>query len=210
MLINPARGSGPLELSATLVKDRPRRVSLVDPDGKPVVGAWTIGLTAYPHDSEPLLRDASLVLTKLHPARVRRITFIKAYPPLVGFLLARGDADIPYTVRMQPCGTVTGRIVDETGKPLKASLSTADTSREAEADLGVGMFHAVGTDAEGRFRIDSLVPGQRYSAKIELQMGQPARVAFKNLILRAGEARDLGDIRTEPSAHAESTKESRK
>ena len=39
VLVNPATDSGPLELTATLVKDRPRRVSLVDPDGKPVVGA---------------------------------------------------------------------------------------------------------------------------------------------------------------------------
>src|SRR5262249_26348887 len=39
VLVNPPPDSGPLQLSATVVRDRPRRVSLVDPDGNPVVGA---------------------------------------------------------------------------------------------------------------------------------------------------------------------------
>src|SRR5262249_23919768 len=93
VLVNPPAGSGPLELSATVVRDRPRQVSLIDPDGKPVVGAqmhWTT------------LRAASFPLVGLHPNRVHRITFVKEDRQLIGLLRARGDGDAPYTVRMQP------------------------------------------------------------------------------------------------------------
>ena len=39
VLVNPAEGAGPLELAATVVPDRPRQVTLLDPEGRPVVGA---------------------------------------------------------------------------------------------------------------------------------------------------------------------------
>ena len=42
---------------------------------------------------------------------------------LIGFLLARGDGDAPYTVRMQPWAAVTGRVVDEQGKPQPRAIA---------------------------------------------------------------------------------------
>ena len=74
---------------------------------------------------EPRLRASTFPLTKLHPGRVRRITFVKEGRKLIGFLAARGDAETPYTVRMQPWGSVTGRFVGADGKPLKVSLGQA-------------------------------------------------------------------------------------
>lgn len=204
VLINPALDSGPLELSATVVRDTPRRVSLIDADGKPVMGVETQGMTFHPYDTEPPLRAASFSLTGLHPDRVRRITFRKDDRQLIGFLLARGNGDTPYTVRMQPWGTVTGRIVDENGKPSTATLSLGDDPRQTNADPDVGVLPDLNTDAEGRFRIDRLVPGQRYSAKIYRGVGLFAGMAFENLVVRPGEVRDLGDIRTKPSVDAES------
>ena len=118
VLVNPPENSGPLELTATVSRDKPRQISLVDPDNKPVMGATSEGLTFFPWDHEPRLRAASFPVTKLHPDRLRRITFFKEDRKLIGFLGARGDGEAPYTVRMQPWGTVTGRIVDENGKAL--------------------------------------------------------------------------------------------
>src|SRR5262249_12648343 len=39
VLVNPAEGAGPLQLAATVVRDKPRQVILLDPEGRPVVGA---------------------------------------------------------------------------------------------------------------------------------------------------------------------------
>ena len=117
VLVNPAEGAKPLELAATVVPDKPRQVTLLDPEGRPVVGAKTTGLTYHPWDDEPTLRAATFPITGLHPDRARRITFVKEDRKLIGFLLARGDGDAPYTVRMQPWAAVTGRVVDEQGRP---------------------------------------------------------------------------------------------
>jgi hypothetical protein len=199
VLVNPPLDSGPLELSATLVKDRPRRVSLVDPDGKPVVGVQPHGITLHPYDSEPGLRAASFPLTKLHPDRVRRITFIKEDRQLIASLLARGDAEAPYTVRMQPWSGVTARIVDDNGYPIvAASVHLYGKTPEANADSEDGWPAGGGeTDASGRFRVDKLIPGQAYRADVyrDRVSGKMIGTAFENLVLRAGEVRDLGDIR---------------
>jgi beta-lactamase regulating signal transducer with metallopeptidase domain len=207
VLVNPAQNSAPLVLSATVVNDRPRRVSLIDPEGQPVVGVKTEGLTWFPWDAEPMLRAASFPLTKLHPDRVRRITFVKEDRRLIGFLMARGDADTPYSVRMQPWGTATGRLVDENGKAISdvsGFVLGSSGGFDHNPDPGVGESAAVEIDSKGRFRMDQMIPGQRYTAEIYRGMGRFAGgVAFENLVVRPGEVRDLGDIRPKPPSAKE-------
>jgi beta-lactamase regulating signal transducer with metallopeptidase domain len=210
VLVNPPAGSKPLELSATVAHDKPRPVSIVDPDGKPVVGATTQGLTFHPQDTEPRLRSASFLLTKLHPDRVQRITFFEEKRALVGFLMVRGDGDVPYVVRMQPWATVAGRLVDAIGRPFAdndstakdqgsaASIGMGDSGIVINGDPTVGIHPDLSTDAAGRFRVDRLVPGQCYTAKVYRGIGFFAGNAFENLVLGPGEVRDLGDIRAKP------------
>ena len=50
------------------------------------------------------------------------------------------------------------------------------------------------TDKDGRFRVSGLVPGLKYSLNVWKDgaiIGQPA----KDVIIKAGETRDLGDIK---------------
>jgi hypothetical protein len=200
VLVNPARNSAPLELSATVVNDKPRRVSLIDPDGKPVIGVKAEGLTWFPWNSGPALRAASFPLIKLHPDRARRITFIQEDRQLIGFLMARGDGETPYTVRMQPWGTVTGRLHDENGPLSDVSFFSlgGGAGFEPNPDAEVGEYAHVEIDSSGRFRVDRLVPGQRYRAEVYRGTAKFAGMAFENLVVRPGEVRDLGDICTKP------------
>ena len=107
---------------------------------------------------------------------------------------------------MQPWATVIGRIVGENGRALSAdgpaaapaTLSTGGFGIVTNGDPDAGEFRDLRTDADGRFRVEKLVPGQRYSAKVYRGFGLFAGMAFENLVLRAGEVRDLGDIRTRP------------
>jgi RNA polymerase sigma factor (sigma-70 family) len=208
VLVNPPKDSKPLELFATVVRDQPRQVTILDPEGRPLVGVQTQGLTAFPWDEEPTLRGATVPITKLHPTRSRRITFLKEDRKLIGFLLARGDGDTPYTVKLEPWATVTGRIVDENGEPLPAkdalpgrnpaSVGLAMNAKleiATHADPRVGTFPDCGSDGEGRFRIERLVPGLRYSCDIYREGGGYAGQAFEDLVLKPGETRNLGDIR---------------
>jgi hypothetical protein len=205
VLVNPARNAAPLQLSATVFRDRPRCVSLIDPDGKPVKGVTTEGIIFGGWGAEYNLRTATFPLTKLHPDRARRITFLKADRRLIGSLIARGDGDKPYTVRMQPWGAVTGRLVDENGKRFTAAppvwLHLRDYGFENNTDPHVGEYAHVKIDSDGRFRVDKMVPGQCYTAGINRNGGYVrAGMAFEKLVLRPGEVRDLGDIYLKPVA----------
>jgi beta-lactamase regulating signal transducer with metallopeptidase domain len=199
VLVNPSQDSKPLELSATVAKDKPRSVTLVDPDGKPVVGVATQGMTFHPWDSETPLRSGHFLITDLDPKRARRITFVKEDRQLVGSLVARDDSDAPYSVRMQPLGTITGQLLDENGEKISHGsrflLSLGGAALETNADPEAGEYAHVEVDSSGRFRIDRLIPGQSYSAKIYLGAGMYAGMAFENLVLEPGGTVDLGAIR---------------
>jgi hypothetical protein len=209
VLVNPAKGSGPLDLSATVIRDRPRRVSLVDPDGKPVVGAVAhIYERRGPYTVEERLRAASFPLRGLLPDRDQRITFVQSDRQLIGVLKARGNGETPYTVRMQPWGSVTGRFVEADGKPLKQSFGNGEGPVVENDDPEGSAFYSTKVEEDGRFRIDGLSPGQSYSCvRVYRHVATmlPATV-FEKLLLRSGEVRDVGDIRVNPSGGAKSGK----
>jgi hypothetical protein len=214
VLVNPAEGSKPLELSATVSPPRPRMVTLVDPDGRPFVGATSRGMTFYWSDQEPRLRASTFPLTKLHPGRSRRITFFDEDRKRIGFLMARGDGDSPYVVRLEPWAAVTGRLVDErgspvafdgpgTGNPGPASLGSAVGSFSvALDDPKLGEFPATRVGVDGRFRVERLVPGQAYTA-VYGTFGEAYIKLLDHATFAPGEVRDLGDIRTPFKPRAE-------
>ena len=194
VLVNPPKDSGPLELSAKILPGTPLHGTVVGPDGKPITGIKTEGITPRAYDGERALRSANFTIRSLHPKRTRRVLFFEEERQLIGFLLVKGEDRTPVTVRMQPWSTITGRILGPDGKPLKVWLKM-DDSNEPNPDPEVGEHAAVSTDSSGLFRIDKLVPGQRYSARIQGADGRFLGMAFVKLVLRPGEVKDLGDIR---------------
>jgi hypothetical protein len=197
VLFNLAEGAGPLQLAATVAPDKPRQVTMLEPEGRPIVGAKTTGVMYHAGAHERPLRAATFPIVGLHPDRAWRITFVKEDRKLIGFLLARGDSDAPHTVRMRPWGAVTGRVMDEQGQPQPGASLAADTLHEfaAHDDLGLGMFPAARTDEHGRFRAERLVPGQSYCATLYLGIGRPFGPAFEGLKVAPGKVRDLCDLR---------------
>jgi RNA polymerase sigma factor (sigma-70 family) len=186
VLVNPPANSGPLELTATVLRDKPRQVSLIDPDGKPVEGATML----FSNGHGPELRGASFPLIRLHPDRVSRRTFVMRDRKLIAYLEARGDADTPFTVRMQPWAKLTGRLLDENGKPLNG----------ARVSL-VGDLGGYQVAANGRFELDELIPGKSYSGEIfrNISESKATGMAFEKQELKPGEVRDLGGIRLKPA-----------
>jgi hypothetical protein len=92
-----------------------------------------------------------------------------------------------------------GRLVDPAGKPLKnVSFYLGGFALENNPDPLVGEFAHIQMEKDGRFRVDHLIPGQRYTAETYRQPSQFVGMAFENLGLRPGEVRDLGDLRPRP------------
>ena len=64
---------------------------------------------------------------------------------------------------LQPWGTVVGRVVDEEGKP-RTDVEIFSTIRERPDPERGDLEDKPTVDAQGRFRIEGLVPGVKYDA----------------------------------------------
>jgi RNA polymerase sigma factor (sigma-70 family) len=192
VLTNPDTGSGPLEAEVVMERDRPRKVAVLGPDGSPLSGVTADG-------AEPTAEPGVFSVSKLNPLRPSRITFRHDGSKLVGFLMARGDEEAPYSVRLQPWATITGRLVDAEGRPRRiVQLMTIWEAVRSDPALGI-LPGGIKTDDDGRFRFERLVPGQLYSGNA---VGENAKDGFGVVIdrvtLKPGEVRDLGDVKAKP------------
>jgi hypothetical protein len=220
-LIDPREGGKPLVVDIELDPGVKRDGTLIDPEGKPVAGATAFGLHHHPVQGFDLgegerLESNAFTATLLEPGRPRTVSFVHKDRKLIGYLEMRGDGTEPVTVRMQPWGELTGRLVDNAGKPL------------AEVGLGCnypslpapGMARSATpftTDKEGRFRIDGLAPGPKFEITLvgglktvhrrenDVQVPETHETKFrrdftlsssaKGLAVDAGKTKDLGDIK---------------
>src|SRR5207244_4134573 len=100
------------------------QATLVDPEGKPIAGVLAMGLDKYRYNWSKPLASEKLEVPAFNPEVPRALIFLH---PARGLAFAhqatRGDAG-PWTIRLQPTATVSGRLVLPDGKPYpNVSLS---------------------------------------------------------------------------------------
>ncbi|HJT77281.1 MAG TPA: carboxypeptidase-like regulatory domain-containing protein, partial [Gemmataceae bacterium] len=217
--INPKPGDGPVKVAFRLSAERVVKGKLVGPDGRPVVGALAAGLR---HDWfwQPggSLKTDTFTALGLDPARPRLLCFVQREKKLAGSVVVRGDEKGPLTVRLQPWATVSGRLLDAEGRPIKnADLTFTEVpvrkpGQPMSLDTGLHVVtHFAGqpsldpkTDGEGRFRVEGLVPGLKYNlalyerGAVDFEQIRWDGLAFRGLVLKPGEAHDLGDVKLQP------------
>ena len=188
---------------------------LFDPEGRPVTGALVTGLRSDQvlAPDYPPLHGADFTIVGLQLNRPRLICFVHLDKKLAGSLVVRGDESSRQVVKLMPWGTVSGRLLDEQGKPIKNSnLEFTDNAdrkpgQPMSLDLGAYIVEPIPgqleklprTDENGRFSIDRLIPGLKYDLALT---GRDRRnkegIAFTNLVLKPGESKDLGDVTLQP------------
>jgi RNA polymerase sigma factor (sigma-70 family) len=168
-LLNPAEKTKALEQNLTVEPGRTLRGTVVDPEGKPAKGVTLNGET---------LPDGTFTLANLNPRRMKELYFVHAAKGLGLCMEVPLDSDKPLTVKLQPCGSVTGRIVDKDGQPL------------ANIPVWIGHVH-VKTGKDGRFRADGLVVGKKYHAESNDRVRHPP--FYESIRIESGKVKDLGD-----------------
>jgi len=96
-------------------------------------------------------------------------------------------------VRLDPCGSITGRLVDKGGNPVPgATVWFMVQGLTVWFSSGMmGIDDKIQTDREGRFRA-SLVPGKKYALRLESSPGLMKVVG--DVQVESGRSKDLGDL----------------
>jgi len=95
-------------------------VNVVDPEGKPVNGTKAKGATDLFSDSIVYDEESSTFeINGLDPSKPRRVVVTHAGRKLIGTAYLKGDEASPLTIRLQPWGIVSGRVIDDDGQPLR-------------------------------------------------------------------------------------------
>jgi hypothetical protein len=183
VLINPGERETALNRDVELLPARTVAGTVVGPDGKPVTGITVNGLRSSLEADEPL-DGTSFFVKRLNPARTRKLLFRHQEKNLAALVTVRGDEREPITVRLMPCGTVTGRLLGKDGKPAEG----------IQVQLGrQGWVPGEGesrTDREGRFRMEGLIVGDRYYVMAFL-----GSTGWKKEFTAAAKGNDLGALR---------------
>jgi protocatechuate 3,4-dioxygenase beta subunit len=199
VFLNVDAKSPPAEQAIELTPAAPVRGRLLDPDGKPLRGVRVRGLSTSEDDWSDPLRDAEFTAAPPHPDRPRRMTFRQSERKLVGTAVVVAGSAKPVDFKLEPWGELTGRLLDTDGKPIAGASIYAPAGKGVDGKtVDMVRIGTVFTDANGRFRIDGLLPGVAYDLNFrEFKPGGRARLGPVTGVvgLKAGEERDLGDVK---------------
>jgi hypothetical protein len=219
--INPNAGDGPVRVDFKLDPGRSVTGKLTGPDGNAVDHAWAAPLRTdwWPFDNANALKSDTFKAIGVDPARPRLLCFVQREKKLAGSVVVHGDEPGPVTVRLQPSASVSGRLLDAEGRPIRnarlafTEVPVGNPARPMSTETG---FHVVlrasgqpdldpKTDDIGRFRADGLVAGLKHNLARYDAAGATGfeeirwlGLAFRGLVFKPGEDRDLGDVRLQP------------
>jgi RNA polymerase sigma factor (sigma-70 family) len=194
-LIDPAEGTETYNCDIELVRGKVLTGTVLDPNGKPLAGASAGGLT--PSGGAVHLKDAAFTAKALNPAQPRLVAFFHKGSKAVGHVVLGGEEKGPLKVRLQPWGTVTGRVLDEDNKPVAEALVSVGYEDNCVRWLSDAMLGTIQTDAEGRFRVEGIMPGMEFG--VGFRKGQnflDAGDSLRKLKIESGATKDLGNIAT--------------
>jgi RNA polymerase sigma factor (sigma-70 family) len=175
----------------------------VDPEGRPLAGTSAAGVGELFATQEYAQPSPTIEVRGLAPGHPRRVVIAHAARKLIGSVYLQGDEAGPSTLRLRPWGAITGRVVDDDGRPrgglgLMSLHGTTPKRLDIEGILpGGDVGGGIGMGRDGRFRVERLVPGLRYgggAAEGFRTIGE----LFRDVIVAPGEVKDLGDLKVIP------------
>src|SRR5579883_271538 len=218
--INPKPGDAPVKVNFVLDAGSIVKGKLLDPEGRPLSGALAGGLR---HDwywgQDIALKTAEFTALGLSTDQPRLLCFVHEEKKLAGSVVVRGGEQQLITVKMEPWGSVSGRLLDAKGKPISnatlwfTEIPVHKPGQPRSLDTGLHVITRWAgrrnlnprTDEQGRFRVDHLVPGLKYNlalvderGAISIEQVKWEGLVFAKLILKAGETKELGDVRLQP------------
>jgi hypothetical protein len=187
--INPEPGAESITCDIALDPGRTLTAMVIGPDGQPLVGARVSGEKPMSYWRNETLKGAEFTILSLGDDEARLIQVMHEGKHLAGSQMVRGSDTGPVRIQLEPWGSVTGRLVKPDGEPM------------TNVWIDIGHVPRVQAGKDGRFRIDGLSRGLKYSVSVIKDPGYVLETSGKNikdLTLKPSEVKDLGDIEVRP------------
>jgi len=190
VLIEPGEKEEKLTRDVALERPLERKGRVVGPDDRPLAGVTVYGHTrgrGLTRGGVETLKEDEFIVRSVNPRANRPLIFYHKDKNL-GFYLKdlRGEAPGPLSVKLQPCGSISGRMVDPDGLPLAGVFVNVD-------DRHGGGYHFAKMDKEGRFRIEGLVPGLEYRVWVNSERGPSLPRFQEKVVVESGKHKDMGN-----------------
>ena len=201
VVVDPKADAMTLDLQADPGKSV--AIEVVGPDGAPIGDTKVKGLRELFQTGPIPQASSSFEVHALDPSSPRRVVVMHEGRKLIGSVLLKGDEAGPVTIKLAPWGSVAGRIVDDEGRPRKGmfigSPSGSENKHPETHDILPGSDWNQGVRAgdDGRFLIEGLVPGLKYSANCRTGF-EAFSDLFVDVTVSSGEAKNLGDLNAQP------------
>jgi RNA polymerase sigma factor (sigma-70 family) len=166
----------------------------VGPDGKPVSGTRVSGLTPTEYWNDKPLPGADFTLRALRPKESREVLVLHPKRELGAMTDLKPGTKGTLAIRLAPTGTLTGRVLDPDGRPLKEQGLSVWFTRAGSDTIRLHLEPRARTDGKGRFRIPGLLPGLHYQIELARSPGLTLGKRLQGLTVKSGEVKDLGDV----------------
>jgi hypothetical protein len=188
--INPPADAQSVAVDFEMDPGRSVRVSVVDPQGRPIAGVNIQGAASDGYAQT--ISEPTFAVANLSPGEVRTIVFHHEERKLGWVMRLKADeaGPQPISVRLQPVGTLRARLLHPDGAPATGTeveilvLPTGDFSKR--------LFGAT-TDIQGRFEC-TLLPGAAYSLLAQGAGIEIVAEVARDVSIEPGQLKDLGDV----------------
>jgi hypothetical protein len=195
--VNPQPGAESAECDLVLECGRTMQVRVVGPDGMPMAGTVAFGV----NDGGDRVDVASseFTVSGLAPSMGRHVVVRHDAKRLIGTAVVPGSGGSVVVAKLQPWGTLIGRVVNENGEPVDGvGLELTPWTGPKQSPGGPLPDGHVRIEKDGRFRISGIVPGVKYYLALLENGVQLKGYAVKGAIVEPGQTKDLGDLKTTP------------
>jgi protocatechuate 3,4-dioxygenase beta subunit/beta-lactamase regulating signal transducer with metallopeptidase domain len=185
------------------------------PDGQPLSDYVING--ARRHVSFDKNTGESFTIRGYFPNESRRLIVYHAAQNLAGFYDLTGKPPEKVEITLRPAATLMGRVLDPEGDPLKLDeiksfepVPDGVPGNFPAGDRGYGkLMEYTRTDAQGRFQLNGIIPGLKYTARVWVptkfgdKMMPKLVPLFTDVVVESAETKDLGDLRPTADKPAE-------
>ncbi len=194
--VNAPQGAGDVICNVQLDPGRTVKGKIVGPSGALLTGCQVSGLADFYTRWEPIKGDASeFEVQALGEKTARYVLFLHVANELAGSTVVGPGATGPITVKLEPWGSLSGRIVDADGQPMKGlAITCREGLPRADPPAGSLPDDLIKVFDDGRFQAEGLIPGLKYTFSV-IRVGRALGRAGREIVLQSGETRNLGDVR---------------